>query len=96
MEENLRTESVLRPEKEKGLAAKTSFRPRISIENQSQKSTKRSFGEVYICNEDTKNEFFRVDEFNTFDVLKFEGAEDHLIVFFKDEQDNHKIAAIEK
>ena len=64
--------------------------------NPDQLSSSRTFGEVYICNENTFGEFFRINELNTFDIQKFQGQEDQLYVFFKDKNDNHQISSIEK
>ena len=56
----------------------------------------RIFGEVYLCNEQTFGEFFRIQEFDTFKIEKFQGTEDKLFIFFQDENDENKIAIIEK
>ena len=56
----------------------------------------RTFGEVYLCNEQTFGEFFRIQEFDTFKIEKFQGTEDKVFVFYQDENDENKIAVIQK
>jgi hypothetical protein len=56
----------------------------------------RQFGEVYLCNEETFGEFFRIQEFDTYKIEKFQGTEDKLFIFFQDEKDENRIAIIEK
>lgn len=61
-----------------------------------KKENYRTFGEVYLCNENTFGEFFRIQEFDTFDIEKFQGTEDRLFVFFRDTENNSQVAIIEK
>jgi hypothetical protein len=67
-----------------------------SISEKKEPENYRIFGEVYLCNENTFGEFFRIQEFDTFNIEKFQGTEDKLFVFFQDENDDNKVAIIEK
>ena len=71
--------------------SKTFFESNVMTQKKS-----RTFGEVYLCNEETFGEFFRIQEFDTFNIEKFQGTEDKLFIFYQDETDQNRIAVIEK
>lgn len=67
------------------------FRPKSA-----KTETARTFGEVYLCNEETFGEFFRIQEFDTFKIEKFQGTEDKVFIFFQNEDGLSRIAMIRK
>jgi hypothetical protein len=56
----------------------------------------KTFGEIYLCNENTFGEFFRIDQFNSLDIQNFQGTDDNLFVFFRDNCEEPQISSISK
>lgn len=54
------------------------------------------FGEIYLCNENTFGEFFRIDQFNSYDIQNFQGNDNNLFVFFRDNSQQCQINSISK